>query len=138
MEPSTKKMSAAEERAQVNRDNAFMDLAKIANKISGPMLATLEMTLLAHDLAGPKPVKVVLHYAPVQVSEMLASFSHIIKQQQIVLNVLLNMLLEKNVLGVEEYMDRCAKDAEATTKLMTRGLLSQGQGGGLSGILRPS
>jgi hypothetical protein len=131
-----RKLSPSEERAQVRRDNAFRDLAAIVNKIQAPMLAVVETQLMMNQLPHPVPVKVLLPSAPIDMAQMLAQLWHKTKQLEICINVINSMILEKELINIEEYHNRCAKEAEETARVMTRGLLSQGQGGG--GIIQRS
>lgn len=124
-EPTGRKLTGAEEKAQVRRDNAFRELAITVNKIQAPMLNTGIMELLSRTPTGDLPVKVVVHIQPASVSEMVGQLMHKEKQLEIALNVLTTMILEKNLVNLEEFMNRCAQDAENTSKLMMRGLLSQ-------------
>lgn len=137
-EVTGRELSAAEKRAQINRDNAFQDLANIVNKLQGPFLMVQTVDLCAVNPASPngwQPAKVIIHHGPGQLSELIASLMHKEKQLEIAANVLTSMLLEKGLVDVVEFMDRCAKAAEETANVMRRGMLSQGA---QTRIMKPS
>jgi hypothetical protein len=125
--PEPRKLTTAEEKAQVRRDNAFRDLAVIMNKLQGPVLAIVAIDALQPSNTGhATPIKIAVHATPGNVSEIIGQLMQKEKQLAIVLQVITTLILEKNLISLEEFMNASAAAAEATEKMLTRSLLSQG------------
>lgn len=143
-------MTTAEEKAATRRATAFQELDKVAGKMLAEMVATIQadfcVPLPPSEGGGWKAAGVMLHLAPNQLSELVAANALKVKQLEILVNVLLNLLLElrageplpEGVTALQQFLDRCTEDAEANFKMLNRALLSQGQVREHGGIIRPS
>ncbi len=122
-----RKKTPAEERAEVRRTNAFMELNKLLQQAAGPAIAIAQVQLKSGE-------QIVVHASPGGLSEMVMLQQQTIKQMETALNVLLDLLLNDQLTAVN-FMDRCAQAAEQTASVIRRGILSQGAQAG--GIIRP-
>jgi hypothetical protein len=148
--------NAAEKRALAARTNAFIAMGKAIQTILAQNLALTTIPPGALEKAA-----LVVPLAPTAMMETIGTMQMTVKQLEISLGTLVDMLLEEahvcavadqraeaddkappmlapSILTRENYLNRCAQSAEKTASLMTRGILSQGQQADPHKLIRPS
>ena len=148
--------NAAEKRALAARSNAYTEMAKAVQQVLNTNLALTTIPPGALDKAA-----LVVPLAPAAMMELIAGLQHSVKQLEVSLSVLADMLLEEahvcavtdpraqpddkappmlapSKLTLENYMNRCAKAAERTASIITRGILSQGAQQDPHKVIRPT
>jgi hypothetical protein len=155
--PQPVKLTAAEQRANATRTNAYLDMAKAASALMRQALSVCEMQM-------PNGGKLYVPASPADLMQIIESQEQRLKQMQIALDVLTEMILTSELVSAfenpqwnkddptspqrllksaeitrENFWLLCARAAEGTASVLTRGLLSQGAqgvGGAVGGILR--
>ena len=155
--PEPMKLTAAEQRANAARTNAYLDMAKAK-------AALMRQALSVSEIGMPNGGKLYVPAAPADLMQIIENQEQRLTQLQIALDVITELILTSELVSAfenpqwnkddpaspqrllksaeitrEKFWLWCAKNAEVTASVLTRALLSQGaQGvkGAVSGILR--
>jgi hypothetical protein len=148
-----------EQRAGAARTNAYIELAKITAQLMKAALSICELPLV---MPSGGVGKIVVAASPIDLAAVIESQEHRLKQLEIALNVLMDMMLQVDFVAAVDnptydatdpnspmktlksaeinrtnFYLACAAAAERTASLMRRALLSQGGNlqGGIPGIV---
>jgi hypothetical protein len=134
------KLTTAEQKAQVYRTNAYLELSKLTAE-----LMKIAVSVVTLDVGKGK---LMVPAAPADLCTLVAGLQHRVQQLEISLQAIVDMLLQSNLviavpnpddpaaapplalsnINREQYWLMCGQAAERTAGLFRRGLLSQGSG----------